>query len=140
MRKDARKVAFSLIYEYLFTRQKDDLLLEQFTKKEDADDTIFEIDDMDKQYVSNLYDSVIKKFDYYQQKVAQLADGFKSERLFKVDLAILMMAFCELDAKETPLPIVINEAVNLAKIYSTENSAGFINGILAEYSKTQQTD
>ena len=140
MRKDARKVAFSLIYEYLFTRQKDDLLLEQFTKKEDADDTIFEIDDMDKQYVSNLYDSVIKKFDCYQQKVAQLADGFKSERLFKVDLAILMMAFCELDAKETPLPIVINEAVNLAKIYSTENSAGFINGILAEYSKTQQTD
>ena len=45
MRKDARKVAFSLIYEYFFTNTKDDLELEQFIQMTDADDTVFEIDD-----------------------------------------------------------------------------------------------
>lgn len=135
MRKDARKVAFSLIYEYFFTNTKDDLALEQFTQKNDADDTVFEIDDSDKEYIRDVYNNVIDNFNDYRQKVAELANGFKEERLFKVDFAILMMAFFELESKKTPLPVVINEAVNLAKIYSTENSSGFINGILAEYAK-----
>ena len=135
MRKDARKVAFSLIYEYFFTRVKDDLELTQFTEKCDTDDNIFTLDESDREYIRNLYNNVTDNFDEYKHKVGELAKGFKEERLFKVDLAILMMAFCELDMKEIPLPVAINEAVNLAKIYSTDNSSGFINGILAEYAK-----
>ena len=51
-RKDARKVAFSLIYEYFFTNTKDDLELEQFIQMTDADDTVFEIDDSQIQELS----------------------------------------------------------------------------------------
>jgi len=135
MRKDARKVAFSLIYEYFFTHQKDDIDFGQFTQKEDTDDTVFELDGADKSYVTNLYNKVIENFDDYKGKVVELSKGFREDRLYKVDLAILIMAVCEIDCKIVPIPVAINEAVNLAKIYSTDNSSGFINGILSEYVK-----
>jgi len=135
MRKDARKITFSLIYEYFFTKVKDDLELSQFTQKTDSSDAIFNIDESDREYIKELYTNVIDNFEDYKHKVSELAKGFKEDRLFKVDLAILMMAFCELDMQEIPLAVIINEAVNLAKIYSTENSSGFINGILAEYAR-----
>ena len=139
MRRDARKIAFSLIYEYLFTNEKDDLSLEQFIKKEDADDTVFEITGSDKAFIVDIYNNVVNNLDVYRKKVAALAEGFKEERLFKVDLAILRMAFYEIDTKSTPIEVVINEAVGLAKTYSTDNSAGFINGILAQYVKDKDT-
>ena len=135
MRKDARKVAFSLIYEYFFTHQKENIDFEQFTQKEDTDDTVFELDGADKSYITNLYDKVIQNFEEYKSKVVELSKGFREDRLYKVDLAILLMAVCEIDSKIVPIPIAINEAVNLAKIYSTDNSSGFINGILSEYVK-----
>ncbi len=140
MRKDARKIAFSLIYEYLFTNVKDDLSLEQFIKKEDADDTVFEITGADKHFIVDIYNNVVNNIDVYRQKVAALANGFKEERLFKVDLAILMMAFYEIDTRMTPLEVVINEAVGLAKLYSTDNSASFINGILAQYVRNTKSE
>lgn len=138
MRKDARKVAFSLIYEYFFTQVQDDLELTQFTEKSDTDDTVFDLTESDRDYIKKIYINVINRFDEYKHKVAELAKGFKEERLFKVDLAILMMAFCELEMQDVPLAVAINEAVNLAKMYSTDNSSSFINGILAEYAKNFQ--
>ncbi len=140
MRKDARKVAFSLIYEYLFTNTYDDLSLEQFTSKTDVDDKVFVLDEADRDFIKGIYGGVVKDIDDYRTKVSALARGFKEERLFKVDLAILMMAVYELDNTDTPIAVIINEAVELGKIYSTENSAGFINGILAEYTKEQHKD
>ena len=53
MRRDARKIAFSLIYEYLFTNEKDDLSLDQFIQKEDADDTVSEIHGSDKAIIAD---------------------------------------------------------------------------------------
>ena len=77
MRRDARKIAFSLIYEYLFTNEKDDLSLEQFIKKEDADDTVFEITGSDKAFIVDIYNNVVNNLDVYRKKVAALAEGFK---------------------------------------------------------------
>jgi len=48
----------------------------------------------------------------------------------------LMLGMAELDNfPNTPIAIVIDEAVNLAAKYSTENSTDYINGVLAKYSK-----
>jgi N utilization substance protein B len=116
------------------------LSLTQFTSKTDADDRVFVLDEADRDFINCIYMGVIKSIDDYRSKVSALARGFKEERLFKVDLAILMMAVYELENTDTPVAVVINEAVELGKIYSTENSAGFINGILAEYTKEQKKD
>ena len=55
MRKDARKVAFSLIYEYFFTQVQDDLELTQFTEKSDTDDTVFDLTESDRDYIKKIY-------------------------------------------------------------------------------------
>ncbi len=62
--------------------------------------------------------------------VEQFAEGWSADRLARVDLCVLRMAIHELLHFETPPSVVINEAVELAKRYSTEDSGRFVNGIL----------
>lgn len=51
------------------------------------------------------------------------------------------MAMAEIDNyPQTPVAVVINEAVNLVAKYSTENSTNFVNGILAKYVKEKEND
>ena len=62
--------------------------------------------------------------------------GYTIDRLYKVDLAIIILAVIEVKyVKETPKEVVINEAVELAKKFSTEKSPKFINGVLADILK-----
>ena len=62
--------------------------------------------------------------------------GYTIERLYKIDLAILVLAVIELKfIKENPKEVIINEAVELAKKFSTEKSPRFINGVLADIVK-----
>ena len=62
--------------------------------------------------------------------------GYELERIYKVDLAILVLAVYELKfSNSTPNSVVINEAVELSKKYSTDKSYSFINGVLAKVVK-----
>ena len=68
--------------------------------------------------------------------IAPLLQGWTIERLPLVDRLILRMALYELKRRsDTPHAVVINEAVELAKKYSTEDSGRFVNGVLANASK-----
>ncbi|MDR5709953.1 MAG: transcription antitermination factor NusB [Armatimonadota bacterium] len=62
--------------------------------------------------------------------IAQYAEGWPLDRLARVDLAILRLALYELLHTDTPPAVAINEAVELAHRYGTEDSSRFINGIL----------
>ena len=65
--------------------------------------------------------------------IAKYASGWDFDRLVKMDKDILRIATSELlFIKETPMKVVVDEAVELAKKYSTEDSASFVNGILAK--------
>lgn len=127
MRRYAREVTFSLTFEYLFTKVKNDLQLDLFEKKDLTGDDV--------QYIKDTYDGVVENFDALQEKAAGFAKGFKLERIYKVDLAILILAVYELSFTDIPAEICINEAVELAKKFSTDKSVGFINGILAQVNK-----
>ena len=64
--------------------------------------------------------------------VAPLLQQWSIERLPTIDRLLLRMAAFELRHQpETPRPVVINEAVELAKRFSTEDSGRFVNGVLA---------
>jgi len=68
-------------------------------------------------------DEIIKKY----------STGWDFDRLVKMDKDILRMAITELlHVKEVPMKVVIDEALELAKKYSTDDSAAFINGVLAK--------
>lgn len=69
-------------------------------------------------------------------KIHEAAPMWPLERLNKVDLAILHLALYELHQGETPQKVVIDEAVELAKEFGSENSSSFVNGVLGTILKS----
>ena len=65
--------------------------------------------------------------------IAGVAEHWTIERMATVDRNILRMAIYELMRATTPVGVVINEAVELAKQYSTEESGHFVNGMLGTF-------
>jgi N utilization substance protein B len=129
MRKQAREQAFKLIFEYLFLKTKN---------AEGLPEQPPQLSDTDKLYIDNVYGGVVKNFDELYADIAALSEDFKAERIFKVDLAILLLAMYEIKyADDIPDIVSVNEAVELAKVYSTDKSHTFINGILAAYIKAK---
>lgn len=68
--------------------------------------------------------------------IAKHAVNWKLERLAAIDRAILRLALHEMRATDTPVKVVINEAVELAKKFSSDDSGAFVNGILDAYQKS----
>ena len=69
--------------------------------------------------------------------IASLAIDWSLDRIGKVDRSILRLALEEINDKETPASVVVNEAVELAKKYSGEEAGKFINGILGTYLRSR---
>lgn len=66
------------------------------------------------------------------EELAAVATGWRVERMPAVDRAVLRLALYELRHTETPTGVVISEAVEMAKNYSTARSGAFVNGVLAK--------
>ena len=75
-------------------------------------------------------DAIKYKDDYVEMINNALRDDWTFDRLGYVEKAILMMAACELDMEIAPKPIVINEAVTLAKKYCDDETYRLVNGVL----------
>ena len=85
-------------------------------------------------YINEVYNGVIAHYDELISAIKNVSTGFKVDRIYKVDLAILLVAVYEMKyVKTIPNKVSINEALNLSKIYSTEKSSGYINGILSNF-------
>jgi transcription antitermination protein NusB len=68
--------------------------------------------------------------------ISKHAANWRLERISAIDRAILRLAMHEMRVTDTPAKVVINEAVDLAKKFSSEDAGGFVNGILDTYRKT----
>jgi len=126
-RKKSREYAFRLVFEKFF-HDNDDLF-------ELANEDIV-LDDNDKQFVNSLIGGINEHYEGIVKIIKDNVSGYELERVYKVDLAILVLAVYELKYEEDAIPsIVINEAVELSKKYSTDKSYSFINGVLAKVVK-----
>lgn len=74
-----------------------------------------------------------RELETIDQLISKYAVGWSIERINPIDRNILRMAFYELLETETPPQIILNEAIEIAKKYSTDDSPKFINGILGNY-------
>lgn len=82
-------------------------------------------------YFERLVSDVSEKFNFLKDVVSSFILKYDSNRIYKIDLAILMIATNEiLFYEDLPNKVAINEAIEISKIYSTDNSPSFINGIL----------
>ena len=76
--------------------------------------------------------AIIKNIEKIDAKIKQAAPERPLTEINKVDLAILRLITHESDTKKTPKKVLLNEAIEMAKYYSAENSPGFVNGALAK--------
>ncbi len=91
-----------------------------------------EISDKDKAYIETKVAGIRDNLEEIDKAIEQNSNGWKVKRIGKSELAILRLAVYEIrfDA-DVPDKVAINEAVELAKSYSDEKAARFINGVLS---------
>ncbi len=121
-RSSAREFAFKTIYSKFFNSD------------EEAEIEINDKDSME--FVTKILKTFAQNYEEINSLISSHLKGYTLSRIYKIDLAIIMLAVIELKfIAETPKQVVINEAVELAKKYSTEKSPRFINGVLADIVK-----
>ena len=87
----------------------------------------------DKEYITKKFENIVEKITDIDAAVNEVAKGWKTTRMGKVDLTIIRLAVYEMKYEEDiPVKVAINEAVELAKQYGTDDSPAFVNGILAK--------
>jgi len=84
-------------------------------------------------FTETLYNACITNLSEIDVLLDNIAENWSINRINRVDLAILRLATAEfLYMKETPAAVIVNEAVNLAKKYGTDDSGRFVNGVLGK--------
>ena len=96
-------------------------------------DTIDNITDEERGYMEKRVSAIVELLPEIDKKLESVSEGWKLERMGKVELTILRLAVYELlYDDEFPANVAINEAVELAKVYGGDTSPAFVNGILAK--------
>ena len=95
-----------------------------------------EITESEQAYILDKYRAITEKQEEIDALLNELSEGWKTGRMNRVDLTILRLATYELKWDEDiPTGVAINEAVELAKKYSSNEGPSFVNGILAKVAK-----
>lgn len=85
------------------------------------------------EYISRKCEDIVAHLAEIDAAINGVAEGWKTGRMGKVDLTLLRLAVYEMKYEEdVPVGVAINEAVELAKKYGSDDSSAFVNGILAK--------
>lgn len=89
-----------------------------------------------KNYCNDTFSLICNKKELIDETIDKYSLKWKSNRIPKTDLAVLRLAICEIMFEDDiPNSTSINEAVELAKVYGTDNSPKYVNGILGAFVK-----
>ncbi len=92
-----------------------------------------ELKEADEETLLKRSESIMRKVPELDEKIDEVAEGWKTRRMGKVELAILRLAVYEMKYdEEIPEKVAINEAVELAKKFGGSDAPAFVNGILAK--------
>lgn len=127
-RRYARELALQTLYSVEVGKQDPAVALEQNAAGASESQA--------RAFVRDLVLGTLEHAEESDRQIAPLLQNWTLERLPTVDRLVLRMSVYELNHhEETPRAVVINEAVELAKKFSTEDSGRFINGVLSTASK-----
>lgn len=123
-RKVARECAYKLVFEYVFNGSNSDETKTELLKDKP-------LNEADVNYINTVMTGMREHYDEIYSFVSGFTGNFNIERMFKPDLAVLILAVYEMKyIDDIPLSVSINEAVELIKSYSTEASSKYVNGVL----------
>ncbi len=125
-----REYAFKLIYEFEIQKDFSSEAIELYLENEEIEDKdarkyIRKIANGVKENETEIIDIISKK----------LKPQWQIERISKINIALLKIAIYEMKYLDVPYKVEINEVIELAKVYGDDNSAPFINGVLANVVK-----
>ena len=141
----ARETGFKLIYEYLFNKEAEVAAFfkagnieldgeEENTVVVDENNNLV-VSQEEKDYAINVYNAVVENYDELINVLDVNIKGFNINRVYKLDLAILLMAVAEIKYLNQDVALIINESVEIAKKYSTDKSPSFVYGVLGGFVK-----
>lgn len=132
-RRKSREVAMKFLYEMKINKETVDGIISNF---EESNENSELLKDIDMNYVRSTIMGVETNISEIDDTIKKYLVNWKLERLSKIDLAILRICTYEMIFEEdTPDVVIINEGIELAKRYSSDKSAAFINGVLANIIK-----
>lgn len=141
-RHQARSAAFQTLFmlESSTDLTPDAAISEVLTttqNKPDDQPVQLDLTDPNQVYLQELVKGVVEQqADLDQTITPKLKGGWTLKRLSKTDLLILRLGLFEIEHADVPQAVAINEAIQLAKEFSDDSSAKFINGVLAKFIKT----
>ena len=127
MRSNAREAAFKIIFSKLFQDNADAAFKSRVYKGEklNAEDTAF---------AEQLVALVEEHRDELTAAITEKIERFAENRIYKADKAIMLLGLAEMRyCDDVPPLVTLSEAANLARKYSTENSANFVSGVLGGF-------
>lgn len=127
-RREIREQVFKMLFRVEFYNQEE--MSEQIAL---CEDDACSWKEKDKTYIFEKVEKISEKLEEIDAKINEVSEGWKTGRMGKVDLTLIRLAVYEmLYEEDVPAKVAINEAVELAKQYGTDNSLSFVNGVLAK--------
>ena len=135
-RRLAREYAIQFLYSLEYNKDENmEQLLEEFFETQKTSESISEdrLTKKDKEFFNLLVDGTNEQKEFIDKKIMDNSLGWQKERIAKVDLSILRLGVFELFfVEDIPESVTANEAIEMAKRFSTEESSSFINGIIGK--------
>lgn len=129
-RRELRERIFLLLFRVEFNRPEDmPEQIQLFFSEEEIEST-----EEERCYIAGKYGNIAAKLPEIDARINEQAKGWSVERMGKVDITIIRLAVYEICYDDDiPTGVAINEAVELAKKFGQDESAGFVNGVLAKF-------
>ena len=129
LRRAARECALQMLYEFDVGKQSKDEILRTFWQMNEHPQKV-------RDFADQLFQGTIQRVKEIDKVIQQHTKNWRLNRMAVVDRNVLRLAVFEfLSSSRTPETVVINEALEIAKRFSTNESAQFVNGILDSIKK-----
>ena len=131
LRRKAREYALQMLFQWEIGRQAPALVEAGFWKNARAEKTT-------RAFANQLFEGAVAESAAVDELITRHSTNWRLDRMAAIDRAVLRLAVAELRSGTSPPKVVINEALELAKKFSSEEAAPFINGILDAIHKSGQ--
>jgi transcription antitermination protein NusB len=129
LRRKSREYALQMLFQWDMGKQEPAKIEAGFWKNAKAQEST-------RKFANELFENAAARTAELDPIISQHAQNWRIERMAAIDRAILRLALCEIRNTSTPSKVIINEALELAKKFSTEEASPFINGVLDAATKS----
>ena len=122
-RRKGRELALQMLYQWDVSREPVESVIESSSELQRASEAA-------REFASRLVDGTVDRIEEIDKILIETSEHWRLGRMSTVDRNVLRLAVYELLEKSTPPGVVLNEALEVAKRFSSPESAGFVNGVL----------